>query len=179
MSEKGLPPQQSLRVLLIEDLNEDAKLVEREIKKVVPDYELQIVKNQNDLEEALDQFEPDLILSDYLLPGFRGSRALEIVQTRTPYTPFVFVTGTIDDEEMAAQAILDGACGFLLKRNLWRLPDIVNQALEVASKRSEEQQQVRHLEDTVAQQKKALAQYEKELDAVHQQLEALRASQDA
>ncbi|MCB0212667.1 MAG: response regulator [Anaerolineae bacterium] len=175
--------QHPLRILLLEDLNEDIKLIEREIKKTIPDYKLHVVKNQDDFEEALNNFKPNLILSDYLLPRFRGSDALTIVQSQAPQIPFVFVTGTIDDEEMAAQTIIDGASGFLLKRNLGRLSDVMNQALELAAKQHKDEQQLSQLQNQVEQQTHELVQYKKNLLAMHKQLEALQtqlnAKQDA
>jgi PAS domain S-box-containing protein len=88
------------------------------------------------LHEALDSFGPDIVLSDYSMPGFGGHDALDIVIRRSPETPFVYVSGTIG-EERAIEALQRGAWDYVLKENLRRLPASIDRALRMAAERAE------------------------------------------
>src|SRR5262249_19749644 len=79
---------------------------------------------------------PELILSDYSLPGFNGHDALNIAREQCPETPFIFVTGTMG-EEVAIETLKSGATDYVLKTRLSRLMPSVNRALREASERAE------------------------------------------
>src|SRR5262249_49136453 len=79
---------------------------------------------------------PELILSDYSLPGFNGHDALNIAREQCPETPFIFVTGTMG-EEVAIETLKSGATDYVLKTRLSRLMPAVNRALREAQERSE------------------------------------------
>ncbi len=98
-------------------------------------------------EEALSSFEPDLILSDYTLPGFDGTDALQIAQLRLPDTPFIFVSGTIG-EERAIQALKHGAVDYVLKENRARLVPAIERALREAEDRDARRWAQRELEES-------------------------------
>ena len=83
---------------------------------------------------ALAAFAPDLILSDYTLPGFDGTEALQIARLRRPDTPFIFVSGTIG-EERAIQALKQGAVDYVLKESRARLVPAIERALREAEDR--------------------------------------------
>ena len=72
---------------------------------------------------------PDIILSDFNLPGFDGFDALKIAAETAPEIPFLFVTGAVG-EEMAVITLKSGAKDFILKNNLDRLLPAINRALE-------------------------------------------------
>ena len=110
----------SLKVLLVEDRPEDAELLMREMKSRGLRITGRRVETCAEFEEALESFAPDLILSDYTLPGFHGIEALQIAGNRHPDTPFIFVSGTIG-EERAIQALRQGAVDYVLKDNRARL----------------------------------------------------------
>ena len=76
-------------------------------------------------------FAPDVILSDFSMPGFSGQEALEIARDWRPDVPFIFVSGTIG-EELAIHALQRGAIDYVLKDNLRRLPSAVERALGIA-----------------------------------------------
>src|ERR1700722_16055331 len=97
-----------LKVLLVEDRPEDAELLLREMKSRGLRVPSRRVETAVEFEDALENFAPDLILSDYTLPGFHGTEALEIAIRQRPDTPFIFVSGTIG-EERAIQALTQGA----------------------------------------------------------------------
>jgi signal transduction histidine kinase len=132
-----------LRVLLLEDSLDDATIVTRELRKVAPDSEVRRVDSGAEFLDALKTFKPQLILSDHRLAGFSGMHALEAARERVPETPFIFVTGSLD-EETAAECVKAGAWDYVLKDKLVRLSSAVKAALELrrtrdALKRSEEQ----------------------------------------
>ena len=71
----------------------------------------------------------DLILADYTLPAFDGMAALKIAQRDRPDVPFIFVSGTLG-EDQAIDSLKSGATDYVLKKNLSRLPPAVKKAME-------------------------------------------------
>ncbi|NUS39388.1 MAG: EAL domain-containing protein [Lysobacter sp.] len=125
-----------LKVLMVEDSAADAELLLRELRRLDRPIEHLRVHSEDMLQDALERFVPDVVLSDYSMPGFGGSDALEIVIKRAPGTPFVFVSGTIG-EERAIEALQRGAWDYVLKENLRRLPMAIERALRMAAERAE------------------------------------------
>jgi PAS domain S-box-containing protein len=91
--------------------------------------------------KALREFVPDVVLSDFSMPGFSGQAALAIVSEHAPDTPLVFVSGAVG-EELAIEALKRGAADYVLKDNLRRLPSAVWRALQLKRDRIER----RHIE---------------------------------
>lgn len=175
MSHSNALNRQPLHVLLLEDVPEDAVLIERQVKKVLQAYQLRVVDNRIDFVEALENFEPDLILADYLLPQFTGDMALQMVQTQLPDVPFVFITGTLDDEEMAAQTILNGASGFVLKNNIARLPNVILEVMSNYTVPNKMAVRLHQLQQKMLQQQYEIAQYQREIAAMSKEMENIRA----
>src|SRR5271156_2339057 len=134
-----------IKVLLVEDLVEDAELLLREMRLGGVDATGRRVDTAADYESALVSFAPDLILSDYTLPGFAGTDALRIARSLRPDTPFIFVSGTIG-EERAIQALKQGAVDYVLKENRARLVPAVERALRDAEDREARRRAQRELE---------------------------------
>jgi len=134
-----------VKVLLVEDLAEDAELLLREMRLHGLDVTGRRVDTAVDYESALASFAPDLILSDYTLPGFDGTEALQIARLQRPDTPFIFVSGTIG-EERAIQALKQGAIDYVLKENRARLVPAVERALQEAEDREARRRAQRELE---------------------------------
>jgi len=88
---------------------------------------------------ALERGGIDLILSDYTLPGFDGSSALEIAREKVPDVPFIFVSGTLG-EEAAIDGLRDGATDYVLKHRLSRLAPAARRALGEADERRKRRQ---------------------------------------
>src|SRR6185503_12185934 len=84
------------------------------------------------LRTVIAEMKPDVILSDFTLPGFDGLSALEISHELAPDTPFIFLSGTIG-EERAIDALQRGAYDYVLKTNMARLVPAVRRALNDAS----------------------------------------------
>lgn len=118
-----------LKVLILEDVGTDAELMRRTLEKEGFFLNARIADDQASFRGYLENFRPDLILADYQLPTFSGLDALIISQEMDREIPFIFVTGTVG-EEIAAETILNGASGFVLKSNLPRLATIVSELFQ-------------------------------------------------
>ena len=132
---KARPPA-SLHILLVEDRDEDAELVRRELKRAEISCRTRRVDTAEGFRHALREFAPDLILADYSIPGFGGMAALEILRREAPLVPLIIVTGSLD-EETAAACIKAGAADYVLKNRLVRLGPAVSSALELRRSRAE------------------------------------------
>jgi PAS domain S-box-containing protein len=128
----------SLKILLAEDNPADAALVRRHLKKDGIGGDITQVDNERDFMAALES-EPDLILSDYDMGSFNGFRALEILRQRDLDIPFILVSGTIG-EDLAVEAIKQGASDYILKDRMGRLSTAVNQAIQEGRSRREKRQ---------------------------------------
>jgi diguanylate cyclase (GGDEF)-like protein/PAS domain S-box-containing protein len=137
----------NIKVLLVEDRAEDAELLVREMRRSGLAIVSRRVESEAAYEDALDTFAPDLILSDYTLPGFDGPLALRIARQRRPDTPFIFVSGTIG-EERAIEALRQGAVDYVLKDNRARLVPAIERALKEAEDRDAGRWALRELEES-------------------------------
>ncbi len=130
------PTPASLHVLLVEDLDVDAELVQRELQRAEIGCRTRRVDTEGAFRRELREFAPDIVLADYTIPGFGGMAALEILRREAPLVPLVIVTGSLD-EETAAECIKAGAADYVLKNHLVRLAPAVRSALEVRNSRAE------------------------------------------
>ena len=119
-----------LRILLLEDSPTDAELNERELRKAGIEFNSLRVDTRDTFIRALEEFRPDVILSDYKLPDFDGMAALKIVRRDHPEVPVIMVTGALSDIE-AVELIHAGARDYVLKDRLARLAIAVQLALSV------------------------------------------------
>src|ERR1700676_3630788 len=103
-----------IKVLLVEDRAEDAELLVGDMRRSGLAIVSRRVESESAYRDALESFAPDLILSDYTLPGFDGPLALQIARRLRPDTPFIFVSGTIG-EERAIEGLKQGAVDYVLK----------------------------------------------------------------
>jgi diguanylate cyclase (GGDEF)-like protein/PAS domain S-box-containing protein len=137
----------SLKVLLVEDRPEDAELLVREMQSRGLEFSSRRVETRVEFEEALETFCPDLILSDYTLPCFHGTEALEIANRKRPNAPFIFVSGTIGDER-AIEALKRGAVDYVLKDNRARLVPAIQRAVRDIEERDAKRWAQRKLEES-------------------------------
>jgi PAS domain S-box-containing protein len=114
----------------------DAELVEYELARADIPFQTRCVDTRDDFLGALDEFRPDLILSDYTLPRFDGMAALKLARERAPAVPFLIVTGSVN-EETAVGCMKAGASDYLLKSNLARIGPAIEAALARVQARSE------------------------------------------
>lgn len=138
--------QEKLKILMLEDVAADAELEERALRKSGLVFDLRLVDNQEEFEKALDEFVPDVILSDHQLPSFNSVQALSIVLERRLDIPFILVTATIS-EEFAVDMMNRGAADYILKDRLQRLPMAVENAVEKWRSKKESE---KFLSDVVA-----------------------------
>jgi PAS domain S-box-containing protein len=136
-----------LRILILEDVPDDAELEEHELRKAGLVFISQVVDTREAFLKALEEFSPDLILADYDLPTFDGLTALEIVKKKCPDVPFILVTGRVG-EEFAIETLKKGANDYVMKNNLKRLVPVINRAVEEAKHLAERKQVVKKLRET-------------------------------
>src|SRR5512147_753752 len=108
------------RILIVEDLVTDYELAQREIRKVIKQCNFERAEKQGDFLNAIEEFQPDLILSDYQLPGFDGMKVLKLAQEHLPSVPVIIWTGTMG-ESVAVDCLKKGAANYLLKDDIKRL----------------------------------------------------------
>jgi CheY-like chemotaxis protein len=117
------------RILQIEDLPSDAYLVKREVKKVLNPCEFQIVEDKETFLTALQEFKPDIIISDFSMPGFDWRSALILRMERVPDVPFIVVTGSTS-EVIRNQCIAAGATDFISKNAIQELGPAILKAMK-------------------------------------------------
>ncbi len=125
---------EQVRVLMVEDDDNDAVLINRELGRLTPTPVVQHVRTKPAFAAALEGFAPHAILSDHNIPGFSGWEALELAQHAQPDVPFILVTGSLD-EETAVRYLKNGASDYILKDRLVRLGPALLEALERARQR--------------------------------------------
>lgn len=121
--------QKTLKILLLEDNPLDAEMMQRLLKQEKISFECRHVINKKQFLAALNEFLPDLIISDHSLPQFNSVLALEMARDKFPGIPFIMVTGTVS-EEFAASIIKQGADDYILKDRMARLPAAINKVLQ-------------------------------------------------
>ena len=145
-----------LRVLHVDDVDDDVRLVERHLRRSGWSVEWTRVETADALREAL-RAPWDVILSDFNMPGFSAVEALEIVQTSEQAgTPFIVVSGSVG-EQAAVEVLLRGADDFVNKANLARLAPAIERELEDAQVRLEKQEAQRALAEALASREELIA----------------------
>lgn len=152
--------ERKLKILLLEDLEEDAGLIAHSMKKGGLQFETKRVDTHDEFVDAIRNYGPDVILSDHSLPQFNSIEALKICRRLSLPVPFLLVTGTVS-EEFAVSCLKQGADDYLLKSNLTRLPS----AIENALRQRELQRQRRNAESTLRSQNEELVKINRELDS--------------
>jgi PAS domain S-box-containing protein len=126
-------------ILLLEDDPADEELIQAKIEETELAFRISCVRTQEEFDGALRHGRCDIILADYRLPKYDGMSAFRLAQARCPEIPFIFVSGTMG-EEVAIEALTEGATDYVLKHNLARLPTAVQRALGEARNRRERRQ---------------------------------------
>lgn len=135
-----------LRLLLVEDSEDDARLILRELQKVGYEVAWERVETPAALKHTLTEQAWDLIVCDYSLPQFNALMALEILKDSGIDIPFIIVSGTIG-EETAVTALKAGAHDFLIKGNYARLGPAIERELREAESRRERRQALEALRE--------------------------------
>ena len=125
-----------LRLLHLEDDSVDAELIATTLIESGIPCQSQLVDTRQAFVAALKECRMDLILADYSIPGFDGMTALTLARQHCPDVPFLFVSATIG-EELAIDAMHQGATDYVLKQRLGRLVPSVQRALRELDDRTE------------------------------------------
>jgi two-component system cell cycle sensor histidine kinase/response regulator CckA len=125
-----------LRLLHLEDDPVDAELITTTLIEGGIPCQSQLVDTRQAFVTALKEGRMDLILADYSIPGFDGMTALTLARQHRPDVPFLFVSATIG-EELAIDAMHQGATDYVLKQRLGRLVPSVQRALRELDDRAE------------------------------------------
>jgi signal transduction histidine kinase len=116
-----------VKVLIVEDVEEDLKLIERILSKAGLSNSKQ-VNTASEFKEALDSYKPDVILSDHSMPQFNSLSALNVIKDRGLKIPFIVVSGNAS-EAFAKRCLEEGANDYILKSNLAKLPEAIAAAM--------------------------------------------------
>ena len=126
----------TLRLLLVEDSEDDAQLLVRRLTRGGFEVQAERVQTAGALQAALDRQPWDVVIGDHSMPQFSGGAALAMMRERGLDVPFIFVSGTIS-EAAAVAAMSEGASDYLAKDNLARLvPAIERELREAADRRA-------------------------------------------
>ncbi len=134
-----------LKILLLEDVPEDAGLITRALKKDHINCVIRRVDAADEYTAALHEEKPDVVLSDHALPQFNSNEALNICRNIYPHLPFILVTGAVS-EEFAVNILKLGADDYVLKSNLSRLGSAIRQSVRqrnLEEKKLETEQKLR------------------------------------
>jgi PAS domain S-box-containing protein len=139
-----------LRALLIEDSEDDALLLLRELRRGGFAVEWERVDNDLDLRGALTRGPWDVVFSDFHMPGFSAQKAFATVKAHAADVPFIIVSGTLG-EEAAVAAMRQGVDDYLSKGRLSRLAPAVERELAEAANRRAQRALEARLNDTQRQ----------------------------
>ena len=125
-----------LQILILEEVDADAELVEKELQREGLLFSAKRAKTREGLLKELKDGPPDLILADYDLPQFNGMAALELAKEYVPTIPFIILTDLMN-AEASVECLRKGAENYVIKTHLIRLGPMVKSALEMKRIRGE------------------------------------------
>ncbi|HLG69832.1 MAG TPA: EAL domain-containing protein [Chloroflexota bacterium] len=143
------PPPGPLRVLIVEDSEDDAELLLIELRRAGYKPIYRLVQTREDMAAALDEQEWDVVVSDYNMPHFSAIGALGLMHERHLDRPFIILSGAIG-EETAVAAMKAGAHDYVMKDNLARLIPAIERELREVEVRTARHQAERALADSEA-----------------------------
>ncbi|WP_290583777.1 EAL domain-containing protein [Ketobacter sp.] len=124
-----------LKVLIVDDSEDDALLLVRELRKGGLRCEFERVESAVGLKSSLNRQLWDLVVTDHNMPAFGSSEALKITKAMQPETPVIVVSGAISDD-VAVDSMKSGAQDYIMKDNLARLVPVVERELRESEQRS-------------------------------------------
>jgi len=142
-----------LNILLVEDSEDDAALLQRALKKSGVQPFIERVETEDAMKKALKKQDWNVIIADYVLPRFSGLAALAVLKDSRKDLPFIIVSGKIG-EETAVEAMRAGAHDYIMKGNLVRLLPAIEREMEeaiVRQKRRSAEDELRHSYNELAE----------------------------
>jgi PAS domain S-box-containing protein len=118
-----------IKILFVEDLPSDVELAKRVIAREKIDFTYVVADTAVRFKEELEQFRPDIVVSDYSMPAFDGMSALKITLASEFEIPFIMLTGSMN-EETAVACMKAGANDYVIKEHINRLPYAIIEAIE-------------------------------------------------
>ncbi len=135
-----------LKLLIVEDSQDDAELMVRQLRRAGFEPIWKRVETEAEYLAELRKL-PEVVLSDYSMPQFSGLRAAQLLQESGLAIPFILVSGTVG-EEHAVEAMKGGATDYLLKDRIARLGNAVQRALEQKQLRQQREQAEEELRES-------------------------------
>ena len=123
-----------IRVLIVDDSEDDALLLVRQLRNSGFDPSFERVDTAEAMNAALDGPTWDIVLSDFVMPGFGGLEAIELLRQRGFDIPIMIVSGKIG-EETAVKCVKAGANDYVMKDNLKRLGTAIERELQETENR--------------------------------------------
>ena len=172
---------QHLHILIVEDSEDDAQLLLRELRRGGFEVDSERVETSDAMHEALTNQDWDLIISDFSLPQFSALQALKLLQASGLDLPFIVVSGTIG-EETAVSTLKLGAHDFLVKGNMPRLVPAIQRELKDAETRHKRREADQALQESNARfrslfENTPVSIWEEDFSAVKAYLDNLREAQ--
>lgn len=131
--------EKSLRILIVEDSEDDTALVLETLKERGYNPVYKRVETPEEMIDALGRSDWDVVISDYIMPRFNALAAMRLIKETGLDIPFIIVTGSIG-EEIAVRAMKAGAHDYMMKDNLSRLSPAIEREMQEAVRRREHRQ---------------------------------------
>ena len=128
-----------VRVLIVDDSDDDAQLIIRQLHKGGCDPKWERVENAEAMEAALERQQWDVILCDYKMPNFSAPATLKILQDKNIDIPFIIVSGAIG-EDTAVDSMKSGAHDYLMKDKLAKLVVTIEREMREAKMRQDKKE---------------------------------------
>ena len=136
-----------LKVLIVEDSKDDAELLLHALRHAGYEPSAAQVQSAQAMRTQLGKKSWDLVISDYVVPGFGGLAALKVLQEEDDDIPFIIVSGKIG-EDVAIEALTAGANDYLLKDRLSRIGPAIDRALKDVAQRKKRKQAEQSLRES-------------------------------
>lgn len=144
------PLESDLRILIVEDSKIEAKLTVNLLKKNGYNVVHERVETEDEMVKALESHKWDIVISDFQMPDFDGTRALKVFQRYDLDIPFILVSGKIG-EETAVDLMKMGAHDYIMKGNTARLVPAIRSQLQDAANRRENLRLEKRIKESEAQ----------------------------
>lgn len=143
----------SIRLLIVEDFEDDALLLIEELRRGGYDPTFVRVETESEYQKELLKNGWDIIISDFNLPRFNGLRALEILKNHHLEVPFILVSGTVG-EDVAVQAMKAGAQDYIMKTNYVRLAPAIAREISDNERRKKDKEALKQKGEELIQAQK-------------------------